>query len=33
MDALIKLVEQQQKEIRKMEKLMTPQRADEFKNN
>jgi hypothetical protein len=30
MDALIKLVGQQRKEIRKMEKLMTPQRAQEF---
>jgi hypothetical protein len=30
MDALIKLVSQQRKEIRKMEKLMTPTRAQEF---
>jgi hypothetical protein len=30
MDALKKLVGQQRKEIRKMEKLMTPQRAQEF---
>jgi hypothetical protein len=30
MQALLNLVNKQHKEIRKMEKLMTPQRADEF---